>query len=155
MKQFAIPAALALALACTACGGTEEAPPDPSASETPEAAATEEAIVEEVDAATEGTEYHDMMDVGCGINGNEPNFQCKAGIVREWGEDRTTLVDVVKPDGTSRALFFLDGEVYGADAAEADGSAAYDLTFTSDGVNTTIVFGPETYVIPYAFVLGV
>ncbi len=74
---------------------------------------------------------------------------------REWGADGTTLVEVTKPDGAHRAIFFRDGEAFGADGTQADGSADWRFSVTRDGRdNSVIAFGPERYVIPDAFVVG-
>lgn len=106
------------------------------------------------DALVPGTDYHATARVACGIGGAEPTTNCPAGVKRGWGEDGTTLVEVTKPDGTKRALFFRGTTPYGADGAEADGSAGWGFEVTRRDDQSVIKYGPETYVIVDAFVTG-
>ncbi|WP_427969936.1 hypothetical protein [Altererythrobacter sp.] len=107
-----------------------------------------------VDALVPGTDYHATAQIPCGIGGNPPGQQCDAGVKRNWGEDGTTLVEVTKPDGRTRAIFFKGTEPYSADSAQADGSAGWDFATSRNGDQVTIKFGPETYVIVDALVEG-
>ena len=80
---------------------------------------------------------------------------CKAGVKRKWSDDGGALVEVVKPDGRTRALFFdPKGKATGADSSQADGSAGWDFVTSRDGDKTIIRFGPERYKVVDAFVLG-
>ena len=106
------------------------------------------------DALVPGTEYHATTTLSCGFDGGPPVQQCDAGVIRNWGEDGTHLVEVTKPDGTKRALFFNGTTPYGADSAQADGSAGWDFAYTRDGDMITITFGPETYVVIDALITG-
>lgn len=106
------------------------------------------------DALVPDTDYHAVAQLACAMDGGEPVEACDAGVIRDWGEDGTTLVDVLKPDGFRRALFFRGVEPYGADSAEADGSAGWDFEVTRQGDTSVISFGPEVYVVPDAFVTG-
>lgn len=107
-------------------------------------------VVEEMpDALVPGTEYHATAQVSCG-----DGVRCDAGVIRNWGEDGTTLVEVTKPDGRKRALFFRGTTPYGADSAQADGSAGWDFNVDRNVDESIIVFGPESYVIPDALVVG-
>lgn len=106
------------------------------------------------DALVPGTEYNATTMVDCGF-GNEPPRQiCQAGIKRNWGEKGKALIEVKRPGGGTRALFFDGTKPTGADSDQADGSAGWDFDFTRKGDETTIRFGPETYVIVDAMIEG-
>jgi len=106
------------------------------------------------DALVPGTNYNATTILSCGFNGGPPTQDCNAGIVRNWGEDGTHLIEIQKPDGRTRAIFLNGTEPYGADSAQADGSAGWDFETSRDGDRVTINFGPETYVIVDAMVTG-
>lgn len=106
------------------------------------------------DALVAGTDYNATAQVRCGFRNAKPTQTCDAGVKRRWGEDGTTLVEVQKPDGFKRAIFFKGTEPYGADSAQSDGSAGWNFTALRNGDEVTIRFGPETYVIVDAFVEG-
>lgn len=106
------------------------------------------------DALVAGTDYNATAQVRCGFRNAKPTQTCDAGVKRKWGEDGTTLVEVQKPDGFKRAIFFKGTEPYGADSAQSDGSAGWNFTALRNGDEVTIRFGPETYVIVDAFVEG-
>ena len=107
-----------------------------------------------VDALVPGTEYNATASIPCGFGGAAPAETCEAGVIRNWGEDGTTLVEVQKPDGFKRAIFFNGLEPYGADSAEADGSAGWNFETSRDGDRVTINYGPESYVVVDAFIEG-
>ncbi|WP_343343753.1 hypothetical protein WJT74_08675 [Sphingomicrobium sp. XHP0239] len=106
------------------------------------------------DALVEGTDYNATAPIQCGFDGAAPSRSCDAGVKRNWGEDGTTLVEVTKPDGRTRAIFFRGTTPYGADSAQSDGSAGWDFDVTRDGDQVTVRYGPETYVIVDALVEG-
>lgn len=106
------------------------------------------------DALVPGTEYNATSTIPCAADGSENRVGCDAGVKRNWGEDGTTLVEVAKPDGRTRAIFFQGTEAYGADSAQSDGSAGWDFEARRAGDETTIIYGPESYVIPDALVVG-
>lgn len=106
------------------------------------------------DALVAGTDYNATSMIPCGVDRAQPTASCDAGVKRNWGDDGTTLVEVTKPDGRKRAIFFNGTTPTGADSAQADGSAGWDFSSTRDGDRVTISFGPETYVIVDAFVEG-
>ena len=106
------------------------------------------------DALVEGTDYNATTRLRCGFDGAAPTGLCEAGVKRQWGEDGTTLVEIRKPDGFTRAIFVRGTEPYGADSAEADGSAGWDFETTREGDEVTVRFGPETYVLVDAFLEG-
>ena len=106
------------------------------------------------DALVAGTDYNATTILDCGFDGAAPTQSCNAGVKRNWGEDGTHLVEITKPDGSKRALFFDGTKPTGADSAQADGSAAWDFRSTRDGDEVTVTFGPETYVVFDALLEG-
>ncbi|MCK0129106.1 hypothetical protein [Erythrobacter sp. F6033] len=106
------------------------------------------------DALVAGTDYNATAPINCGFDNAAPTSSCSAGVIRDWGEDGTILVEVQKPDGTKRAIFFDGTTPTSADSSQADGSAGWDFTHSRDGDRVTITYGPETYVIVDAFVAG-
>ncbi|QYJ07981.1 hypothetical protein [Qipengyuania flava] len=108
----------------------------------------------EEDALVAGTDYNATTMLPCGFDGSPPEGTCEAGVKRNWGEDGTHLVEVTKPDGMKRALFFTGTTPTSADSAQADGSAGWDFTTSREGDQVTISFGPETYVVVDALIEG-
>ena len=106
------------------------------------------------DVLVPGTEYSATTIMKCGFGGKPPTQSCNAGIKRNWGENGEALIEVVKPDGRKRAIFIKGLEPYGADSAQADGSAGWDFSTSRAGDEVTVKFGPETYVIVDAMVEG-
>ena len=106
------------------------------------------------DALVAGTEYNATAPIRCGFGGKAPTQSCQAGVKRNWGEPGNALVEVKKPDGFTRALFFDGTTPTGADSAQADGSSGWDFSVKREGDQSTITFGPETYVVVDALVEG-
>ena len=106
------------------------------------------------DALVDGTEYNATTILDCGFANAAPSQSCDAGVVRNWGEDGTHLVEVMKPDGRKRAIFFEGTTPTGADSAQSDGSAGWDFTTSRNGDMVTVKYGPETYVIVDALITG-
>lgn len=106
------------------------------------------------DALVPGTKYHATGNVACGFGGNEPTGSCAAGVIRRWGDDGTSLLEVTKPDGQKRALYFKGTTPSGADSSQADGSAGWDFKTSRRDDQSVIEFGPETYVVVDAFIEG-
>ena len=106
------------------------------------------------DALVAGTEYNATTMLPCGFDGAAPDQTCNAGVIRNWGEEGEALVEVTRPDGRKRAIFIRGTEPYGADSAQADGSAGWDFKTSRDGDRVTIEYGPETYVIVDALITG-
>ncbi len=110
---------------------------------------------ESEDALVAGTEYNATTILDCGFDGNAPTQSCNAGVKRNWSEKPGEhLVEVTKPDGRKRAIFFRGTEPYGADSAQSDGSAGWDFETSRDGDRVAISYGPETYVIVDALITG-
>lgn len=121
-----------------------------------EAVAAGEIVCAESGEVGEGgsaTEYDATASVPCGIDGSI-DTECDAGVKREFFEDGTTVVEITRPDGLPRTIFFMGIEAVGADSAEADGSAGYEFSASRDDDWTVIEFGPERYRIPDALVVG-
>ena len=110
--------------------------------------------VSDTDALVPGTDYHATSIVSCGFGNAAPTRQCDAGVIRNWGEDGTTLIEISKPDGRTRSIFLNGAEPYGADSAQSDGSAGWDFKTERDGDRVTVTYGPETYVLVDALALG-
>ena len=106
------------------------------------------------DALVPSTKYHATTEIPCAFDGDTPRQRCQAGVIRNWGEAGSALVEVTKPDGRKRALFFKGIEPYGADSAQADGSAAYDFKVIRKDDDNAISFGPERYIVPDMLVVG-
>ena len=107
------------------------------------------------DALVPGTDFHATTTISCAVGEGADLQDCKAGVKRKWGDDGTSLVEVTKPDGTKRAIFFRDTTPFSADSAQADGSAGWDFKVTRDDRdNSVVTFGPERYVIPDALITG-
>jgi len=106
------------------------------------------------DAKVAGTDYNATTMLDCGFKNAAPTQTCNAGVKRNWGEPGNALVEVSKPDGRKRALFFTGTTATGADSAQSDGSAGWDFKVTRNGDRQTIRFGPETYVIVDALIEG-
>lgn len=157
LKHMASAAAtVAVAISLAACGSS--APPTPAndgnaAPVNASAGAGHEVASNDGDALVRGTKYHATAQIECSFGGAAAQ-SCAAGVVRHWGEDGTNLVEVQKPDGFTRALFFEETKALSADSAEADGSAGFDFVVTRRDDNSVIDFGPEHYVIPDALITG-
>ncbi|MCB2066158.1 MAG: hypothetical protein KDE15_05905 [Erythrobacter sp.] len=155
MKKAILAGSACMTLACLSLAACGEAADDAAATDeaTPAAEASAPAAEQE-DALVPGTEYHATALLDCSFDGTAVEGGCSAGVVRNWGAPGAALVEVTKPDGMKRAIFYDGTTPTGADSAEADGSAGWDFTVTRDGDMVTIDFGPEHYVIPDALITG-
>ncbi|MGR8921528.1 MAG: META domain-containing protein [Gammaproteobacteria bacterium] len=88
--------------------------------------------------------------IPCAQAAGQPMGQCEFGVARSGGGYATVVVK--KPDGRTRALFFVLGRALSADSSEADGYPAFSATRTGD--LHEIEVGPERYEVPDAVVLG-
>lgn len=73
--------------------------------------------VDSVDTKVGGTDYNATAPVQCGFKGGAPTQTCQAGVKRNWGDDGTTLVEVTRPEGSTRALYFTETKPIGAERA--------------------------------------
>lgn len=106
------------------------------------------------DALVPGTGFHATAQVECSFNGGVRLQRCAAGVRRNQGPDGTTFVEVTKPNGSKRVLYFRGTRAYGADSAQSDGSAGFVFESRRQRDETWISYGPERYAIPDAFVIG-
>lgn len=145
---------LAAALALSACSGGESDTTDTDGATEAAADVAMQAPVETEDAMVAGTDYNATGPIPCGTGGSF-DATCEAGVKRGWDDEGGHLVEVTKPDGMKRAIFFdAAGKAFGADSAQADGSAGWDFVTSRDDDWTIIEYGPERYRIPDALVLG-
>lgn len=106
------------------------------------------------DALVAGTDYNATTDLPCGFANAAPTGRCAAGVKRGAGPDGTTIVEITRPDGGKRTIMFKGVTPTGADGSQANGSAGWKLQTTRKGDETTIRFGPETYVVVDALIEG-
>lgn len=106
------------------------------------------------DALVPGTNYHATAQVLCSFNSMPPTRRCQAGVKRNWNGAGKAVVEITRPNGLKRAIFFEGTKAISADSAQADGSAAYSFNTNRRGDETIVAYGPERYVIPDAFVVG-
>lgn len=116
-------------------------------------AVLEPASDEGKDVKVAGTDFNAVGDIPCGMD-QEIVASCSAGVKRNGGPDGTSFVEVTKPDGSMRVLFFQGANASGADSSEADGSAKYRFLWHREEDWTVIRYGPERYRVPDALVLG-
>ena len=142
--------------ACDRAQTEPVAAPETAASAAPAgtAAASNAGMAANEDALVPGTEYHATALIDCSFDGQEVADSCTAGVNRNWGEQGTNLVEVQKPDGMKRAIFYDGTTPTGADSAEVDGFAGWEFTGSRDVDLATIDFGPEHYVVPDALITG-
>ena len=138
----------------TACGGGAETA-DSADSAATEAEAAPAAPAAEGDAMVPGTEFNATASIPCAFDGAAVEGGCQAGVKRGWADDGGAMVEVTKPDGRTRAIFYNPaGAPFSADSAESDGSAGWDFKVTRQGDTNVIDYGPEHYEIPDAFATG-
>jgi hypothetical protein len=105
------------------------------------------------DAKVAGTPYNATAQIPCaGYQGAAAGL-CEAGVVR--GTETGTYVEVTLADGRQRTIFFgADGVFLSFATAEADGTAALEISSSREGDSTIAMLGTERYEIPDAFVKG-
>jgi hypothetical protein len=86
----------------------------------------------------------------CAFAAGQPMGQCEFGVARAGGGYAT--VDVRKPDGRTRTIYFRMGRPIGADLSQADGSQHFRATRRGDMYE--IEAGNERYEIIDAVVFG-
>lgn len=79
-----------------------------------------------------------------------PMTRCTFGVARDGGGNATVVVD--RSDGLTRALFFANGALLGADTSEADGG--HEVSVAREGDLFLIRVNDERYEIPDAVVRG-
>ncbi len=139
--------------AVAACQGGVEA--DSSASEpTPMTGTTSSGDGDgQGDAKVPGTNYDATAQVRCSGYKGAPAGLCDAGVVRS--EETGPYVEVEMADGTKRIIFFEKyGKFLSFGTAQADGTAAMQISSSRVGDTTIALLGSERYEIPDAFVMG-
>ncbi|WP_369025834.1 hypothetical protein [Qipengyuania sp. RANM35] len=136
--------------------GTATATPATASSQGPEAGGPDdvEPAYGQGDALVSGTEYNATTILKCGFDNKPPTQDCNAGIKRNWGNPGEHLIEVEKPDGRKRAVFFKGTDPYGADSAQSDGSAGWEFNWTRKEDQVIVRYGPETYVFVDAMITG-
>jgi hypothetical protein len=95
-------------------------------------------------------EFDATGKIACAQVRGQPMTQCEFGVARADGGYATVVV--TKPDGMTRALYFVRGELLGADTSQADGYPPVSREKESD--LNLIRVGHERYEIPDAVVFG-
>lgn len=88
--------------------------------------------------------------IPCAQAAGQPMGQCQFGVARAGGGYATVVV--TRPDGRTRAIYFMMGRPLGADTSQADGYPEFRATKESD--LNLIRIGNERYEIPDAVILG-
>jgi hypothetical protein len=88
--------------------------------------------------------------IPCAQHSGQPMGQCEFGVAREGGGNATVVV--TRPDGRTRAIFFVNGRANSADTSQADGYGEFSARRESD--LNLIRVGDERYEIPDAVVHG-
>ena len=104
------------------------------------------------DAATRAGngDFDATGQIPCAQAAGQQMTQCDFGVSREGGG--TATVVVTRPDGTTRAIFFIDGKANSADTSQADGYPEFSTG--REGDLNRIRVGGERYEIPDAVIFG-
>jgi hypothetical protein len=101
------------------------------------------------DAVVEGTNYNATGDVSCSMSSSQPTGSCPFGVTREGNGNG--LVTITKPDGSTRGIFFENGNAIGYDKSEADSG---EFSAEKQGDLNIIYIGEERYEIPEVVIFG-
>lgn len=101
------------------------------------------------DGLVPGTFYHATGNIPCAMAASQPTGSCPFGVTREG--NGTGSVTVTKPDGSTRTIFFENGNAVSADVSQAD---AAQLNVERRGDLSIIQIGEERYEIPDAVIFG-
>jgi hypothetical protein len=101
------------------------------------------------DAKVPGTNFDATGNLPCSMGGGQPTGSCAFGVKREG--QGNGMVEVTKPDGRKRVIFFEKGRANGYDASQADRSA---FKASRQGDLTIVHIGNERYEIPDAVIYG-
>lgn len=88
--------------------------------------------------------------IPCAQVRGQPMTQCGFGVARAGGGYATVVV--TKPDGVTRAIYFVRGQLLGADTSQADGYPATSSEKEND--LHLIRVGDERYEVPDAVIFG-
>ncbi len=89
-------------------------------------------------------------EVPCATAPGQPMTRCPFGVARGTGGDGTVVI--TRPDGTKRAIFFVQGQAVSADTSQADGYPPFSARREAD--LSFVRVGDERYEIVDAIVLG-
>lgn len=103
----------------------------------------------ENDALVEGTDYHAIGEIFCIMATEQLTDSCPFGVIREG--NGTGTVTVTKPDGSTRTIFFENGEATESDVSDADSG---EFSMEKQGDLSLIRIGQERYEIPDAVIFG-
>jgi hypothetical protein len=101
------------------------------------------------DAKVPGTDFHATGNLPCAMGGGRPTGQCAFGVKRQG--TGSGMVEVTRPDGRKRVIFFERGRATGHDASQADRAA---FKASRQGDLTIVHIGEERYEIPDAVING-
>lgn len=101
------------------------------------------------DAKVAGTDFHATGSIPCSMGSGQPTGSCKFGVKREGGGSAT--VQVTKPDGRTRSIFFEKGKAIGYDQSQADRG---EFKASKESDLNIVHIGGERYEIPDAVVSG-
>ena len=87
--------------------------------------------------------------IPCAQSADQPMTACEFGVARGGGGDAT--VSITKPDGSTRAIFFVLGTGIAADVSQADYG---EFGYRREGDLSFVTVGTERYEIPDAVVVG-
>lgn len=88
--------------------------------------------------------------IPCAQYAGQPMTECEFGVARAGGGYATVVI--TKPDGNTRAIYFMLGTATGADTSQADGYPEVSASREAD--LTTVRVGDERYEIPDAVIYG-
>lgn len=100
------------------------------------------------DAMIPGTDFHARGEIPCAV-ASGASGRCPFGVHREGGG--SGWVQVTRPNGAMRTIFFEQGKAIRFDESEADRAP---FSTTRQGDDTVVTIGDETYVIPDAVMFG-
>jgi hypothetical protein len=95
-------------------------------------------------------EFDATGKIPCAQVQGQPMTQCEFGVARAGGGYATVVV--TKPDDMARALYFVRGELHGADTSQAEGYPA--VSSQKDNDLHVIRVGDERYEVSDAVVFG-
>jgi hypothetical protein len=101
------------------------------------------------DAKVEGTDYHATGEIPCSMAKGQPTGSCPFGVKREGNGN--AIVTVTRPDGSTRSIFFQNGNAISADISAAD---AVEFSASREGDVSIIRIGDERYEIFDAVIFG-
>lgn len=100
------------------------------------------------DALVAGTDFHATGDIPC-TTAEGSSTRCAFGVRREGGG--SGWVQLTRPNGAKRTVFFEQGKAIRFDESEADRAP---FSARKEGDDTIVRIGAETYVIPDAIIFG-